>query len=320
MKAAVYYENGPPGVLKYEDVPDPVCHPKGVVIRVEAVSIEGGDTLNRLRGALTSRPHIVGYQAAGEIVEVGAEVKHLKIGQRVTTVNVDGSHAALRAVPARNAWLVPDGCDIKIAAAIPVPFGTAHDCLFEFGRLKAGETVLVQAGASGVGVAAIQLAKRAGARVLATASSDERLEKLKPLGLDHGINYATQDVVQSVMRLTDNKGVNLVVDPVGGSTLQGSILSLAYRGRVSMVGAAGREAMTVDVSSLMGGNRSLSGVFLGAEIGTDRVHDMIQRMVDEAATGMLKVVIDRTFNLSEAAQAHAYIESRKAVGRVLLIP
>jgi NADPH2:quinone reductase len=284
------------------------------------VSIEGGDTLNRLRGALTSRPHIVGYQAAGEIVEVGAEVKHLKIGQRVTTVNGDGSHAALRAVPARNAWLVPDGCDIKIAAAIPVPFGTAHDCLFEFGRLKASETVLVQAGASGVGVAAIQLAKRAGARVLATASSDERLEKLKPLGLDHGINYATQDVVQSVMRLTDNKGVNLVVDPVGGSTLQGSILSLAYRGRVSMVGAAGREAMTVDVSSLMGGNRSLSGVFLGAEIGTDRVHDMIQRMVDEAATGMLKVVIDRTFNLAEAAQAHAYIESRKAVGRVLLIP
>ena len=320
MKAAVYYENGPPSVLKYEDVPDPVCHPKGVVIRVEAVSIEGGDTLNRLRGALTSRPHIVGYQAAGEIVEVGAEVKHLKIGQKVTTVNGDGSHAALRAVPARNAWLVPDGCDIKIAAAIPVPFGTAHDCLFEFGRLKAGETVLIQAGASGVGVAAIQLAKRAGAQVLATASSDERLEKLKPLGLDHGINYAKHDVVQSVMRLTDNKGVNLVVDPVGGSTLQGSILSLAYRGRVSMVGQAGREAMTVDVSTLMGGNRSLSGVFLGAEIGTDRVHNMIQQLVDEAATGMLKVVIDRTFPLSEAAQAHAYIESRKAVGRVLLIP
>ena len=320
MKAAVYYENGPPSVLKYEDVPDPVCHPKGVVIRVEAVSIEGGDTLNRLRGALTSRPHIVGYQAAGEIVEVGAEVKHLKIGQRVTTVNGDGSHAALRAVPARNAWLVPDGCDIKVAAAIPVPFGTAHDCLFEFGRLKAGETVLIQAGASGVGVAAIQLAKRAGAQVLATASSDERLEKLKPLGLDHGINYAKHDVVQSVMRLTDNKGVNLVVDPVGGSTLQGSILSLAYRGRVSMVGQAGREAMNVDVSTLMGGNRSLSGVFLGAEIGTDRVHNMIQQLVDEAATGVLKVVIDKTFPLSEAAQAHAYIESRKAVGRVLLIP
>lgn len=320
MKAAVYYENGPPSVFKYEEVPDVVCHPKGVVIRVEAVSIEGGDTLNRLGGALTARPHIVGYQAAGEIVEVGAEVTHLKVGQRVTTVNADGSHAALRAVPARNAWLVPEGSDIRVAAAVPVPFGTAHECLFEFGRLKSGETVLVQAGASGVGVAAIQLAKRAGARVLATASSDERLEKLKPLGLDAGINYAKHDVVESVMRLTDNQGVNLVVDPVGGSTLQGSILSLAYRGRVSLVGQAGRESVNVDVSSMMGGNRSLSGVFLGAEIGTDRVHNMIQQLVDEAATGALKVVIDRTFPLSEAAAAHAYIESRKAVGRVLLIP
>ena len=181
--------------------------------------------------------------------------------------------------------------------------------------------MLVQAGASGVGVAAIQLAKRAGATVLATASSDARLEALKPLGLDHGINYKTDDVVQAVMRLTDNKGANLVVDSVGGPTLQGSILSLAYRGRVSMVGAAGREPMTVDVSSLMGGNRSLSGVFLGAEIDTDRVHDNIQRLINEAAKrGELKVVIDRAFPLSEAAAAHAYIESRQAVGRVLLIP
>ena len=320
MKAAVYYENGAPEVFKYEEVPDPVCHPKGVVIRVEAVSIEGGDTLNRWRGPLLAKPHIVGYQAGGEIVEVGSEVEHLRIGQKVTTVFNFGSHAALRAVPARNAWPVPEGFDIKLASAIPVPFGTADDCLFEFGHLKAGETVLVQAGASGVGVAAIQLAKRAGATVLATASSDERLEQLKPLGLDHGINYRRDDVAKSVMKLTNKKGVDLVVDPVGGSTLQGSILSLAYRGRISMVGAAGREPMTVDVSSLMGGNRTLQGVFLGAEIGTERGYGNIQRLIDEAARGEFKVVIDRTFPLSEAAAAHAYIESRQAVGRVLLIP
>lgn len=320
MKAAVYYQNGTPEVLKYEDVPDPVCHPKGVIIRVEAVSIEGGDTLNRWRGALLTKPHIVGYQAAGEIVEVGAEVTGLHVGQKVTTVYNFGSHAALRPVPARNAWPVPAGFDIKLAAAIPVPFGTADDCLFEFGHLKSGETVLVQAGASGVGVAAIQLAKRAGAKVLATASSDERLERLKPLGLDHGINYRTDNVAKAVMKITEGKGVNLVVDPVGGETLQGSIMSLAYRGRISMVGAAGREAMTVDVSPLMAGNRSLTGVFLGAEIATDRAHNMIQRLIDEAARGEFKVVIDKTFPLSEAAAAHAYIESRQAVGRVLLIP
>jgi NADPH2:quinone reductase len=320
MKAAVYYENGDPDVFKYEDVADPQCHPKGVVIKVKAVSIEGGDTLNRWRGALVTRPHIVGYQAAGEIVEVGSEVTTLKVGQNVATTGAFGSHAEFRAVSARTAWPIPDGFDPRFASVIPVAFGTADDCLFEFGRLKAGETVLVQAGASGVGLAAIQLAKRAGATVLATASSDERLERLRPYGLDHGINYRTSDVVQSVMRLTDNKGADLVVDSVGGSTLQGSILSLAYRGRVSMVGAAGREPMQVDVSSMMGGNRSLSGVFLGAEIASDRVHSNIQRLIDLAARGELTVVIDRTFPLSAAAEAHAYIESRQAVGRVLLIP
>jgi len=203
---------------------------------------------------------------------------------------------------------------------MPVAFGTADDCLFEFGHLKAGETVLVQAGASGVGVAAIQLAKRAGATVFATASSDDRLEKLRRFGMDEGINYARDNVVQEVMRLTNKKGVNLVVDSVGGSTLQGSILSLGYRGRVSMVGGAGREGMNVDVSSLMGGNRTLQGVFLGAEIGGDRAYNNIQRLIDEAARGELEVLIDKTFPLSEAAAAHAYIESRQAVGRVLLIP
>ncbi len=320
MKAAVYYENGPPGVLKYEDVPDPTCAPNGIVIKVEAVSIEGGDTLNRQGGALMSKPHIVGYQAAGEVVQVGAEVRDFRVGDKAVTTGFNGSHAELRAVAARTAWKIPKGCDVKLAAVVPVPFGTAHDCLFEFGHLKAGETVLVQAGASGVGVAAIQLAKRAGARVLATASSDERLERLKPLGLDAGINYKTHNVPQEVMKLTDNKGVNLVVDSVGGSTLQGSILSLGYRGRVSMVGAAGREPMRVDVGPLMSGNRTLSGVFLGAEIATDRVHNMIQSLVNEVAEGKLKVLIDKTFPLSDAAGAHAYIESRKAVGRVLLIP
>ena len=320
MKAAVYYETGAPDVFRYEDIADPVCHPQGVVIRVEAVSIEGGDTLNRGGGQMAGSPHIVGYQAAGEIVEVGSEVSHLKVGQKVVTVNAFGSHAELRAVPARNAWPIPDGFDIRKASAIPVPFGTAHECLFGAGRLKAGETVLVQAGAGAVGIAAIQLAKQAGATVLASASSDERLERLKAFGMDHGINYRRDDLVEQVMKLTGGKGVDLVVDPVGGATLQGSLGALGYRGRISLVGNAGREPMKVDVASLMGGNRSLTGVFLGAEIMTDRVHDMIQEMIDRAAKGELEVVIDRTFPLSEAAAAHAYIESRQAVGRVLLIP
>ena len=321
MKAAVYYENGGPEVLRYEDVPDPVCHPKGVIIRVEAISIEGGDTLNRWRGPLVKNPHIVGYQAAGEVIEIGEAVTTIKVGDRVATVDGYGSHAALRPVPARNCWIIPEGLDPAKAAVVPVAIGTAHECLFGRGQLKAGEKVLVQAGAGGVGLGAIQLAKRAGASmVIATASSEERLEQLKAYGLDHGINYTTQDVAAEVKRLTEGKGVDVIVDPVGGATLQGSLDSLGYRGRVSLVGQAGREANKIDVARMMGMNQTLSGVFLGAEIMLDRVHDMIQQLIDDVAKGEIEVVIDRRFPLSEAAEAHAYIESRKAVGRVVLIP
>jgi NADPH2:quinone reductase len=319
MKAAVYTENGPPEVFRYEEVPDPVCEPNGVVIRVEAVSIEGGDTLNRAGGALVGRPHVVGYQAAGEIIAIDAEVKGLRVGDKVTTVHPIGSHAELRAVPVRNAWRIPAGADVRAAAAVPIPFGTADECLFEFGRLRAGEAVLVQAGASGVGIAAIQLAKRAGATVIATASSPQKLERLRAFGLDHGIDYRAHDLVAEVKRLTGGRGVNLVVDPVG-TTLAQSVAALAYRGRVSLVGRAGRGATTLDAGVLMAGNQSVTGVFLGAEIVSDRVHGMIQRHVDDVAKGALRVAIDSTFPLRDAAAAHRHIESRNAFGRVLLIP
>jgi NADPH2:quinone reductase len=320
VKAAVYDQTGPPEVFRWADVPDPVCEPNGVLIRVEAVSVEGGDTLNRAGGALATRPHVVGYQAAGEILEVGREVRGLAVGERVVTVHPFGSHAELRAVPARNAWRIPPGADVRAAAAVPIPFGTADECLFGFGRLRAGETVLVQAGASGVGIAAIQLAKRAGAAVIATASSPDKLARLAAFGMDHGIDYrAAQDFVAEVKRLTGGRGVDLVVDPVG-STLQQSVACLGYRGRVSLVGRAGRAGTTVDAGVLMAGNQSITGVFLGAEIVTDRVHDMIQRHVDDVAKGALRVAIDSTFPLREAAAAHRHIESRRAFGRVLLIP
>jgi NADPH2:quinone reductase len=126
MKAAVYYEAGAPSVFKYEDVPDPECHPKGVVFDVQAIAIEGGDVLNRAGGALTSHPHIVGYNCAGVIREVGAEVTDRKVGDRVTALMASGSHAAVATVPATSTWLVPDGCSIEHAACVPVSWGTAR--------------------------------------------------------------------------------------------------------------------------------------------------------------------------------------------------
>jgi NADPH2:quinone reductase len=322
MRAAAYTRTGPPEVLEYVEVPDPVTHPAGLLVKVEAISIEGGDTLNRAGGAMTATPHVVGYQCAGTVVEVGkaAPGDAPRVGQRVVVTMASGSHAELVSVPAVSAWVLPDAASTIEAACVPIPFGTADDCLFEFGHLVQGETVLIQAGASGVGVAAIQLAKRAGARVLATASSDDRLARLGELGLDQAINYGHEDFVGAARRLTDGRGVDLVVDSVGGATLAGSLRCLAHRGRCVTVGQAGRDVQAIDVSVLMVGDNSLTGVFLGAEITTPRVRAMIARHLEDVAAGRLRVLVDRTFPLAEAAAAHAYVESRQAVGRVVLIP
>jgi NADPH2:quinone reductase len=320
MKAAVYYETGGPDVFRYEDVPDPVCAPDGVLVQVEAISIEGGDTLNRAGGMMFGSPHIVGYQAAGTIIQVGDKVADRAVGQQVVATMLAGSHAELMAVPAQLTWLIPAGADVIACACVPVAFGTAHDCLFEFGHLSDGEMVLIQAGAGGVGVAAIQLAKRAGATVVATASSLERLAPLRDLGLDHAVDYSKGDWVSQVRAVTGGTGVQLVVDSVGGAVLQGSVQCLAYRGRAITVGSAGRDPQPFDISVLAMGNQSITGVFLGAEIATPRAQAMIGDLVDEVAAGRLTVLVDRTFPLASAADAHAFIESRRAVGRVVLIP
>jgi NADPH2:quinone reductase len=321
VKAAVYYETGAPDVLRYEDVADPQCRAGGVVIEVKAISIEGGDVLNRAGGDMPAKPHIVGYQCAGVIREVGENVSDRATGQTVVTVMPFGSHAELVSVAAMQTWPVPDGMDIRHAACVPIPFGTAHECLFEFGRLKAGESVLIHAGAGGVGLAAIQLASRAGAKVLATASSDEKLERLKEFGLDHGINYRTEDWVARARALSGG-GVDLVVDSVG-TTLPGSVQATGYRGRVVSVGNAGRSPeRKLDISGLSEMNRSLTGVFFGGALMLEpqRGRPLVEGLLRDVADGTLRVVIDREYPLAEAAAAHAYIESRQAFGRVLLVP
>jgi NADPH2:quinone reductase len=320
VKAAVYYETGGPEVFRYEDVPEPEALPGFVLIEVEAISIEGGDTLNRAGGEMATTPHVVGYQCAGTIREVGEGVVDRFVGQRVVATMLWGSHAELAATPAIVTWPIPDGADLVKCACVPVAFGTADDCLFEFGHLVEGETVLIQAGAGGVGVAAIQLAKRAGAVVIATASSDDRLARLRPLGMDHGVNYSDPDWVSAVRAVTAGRGVDLVVDSVGGKILQGSVASLTYRGRAITVGSAGRDPQPFDVSVLGMANQSLTGVFLGAEIATERAQQMIGRLVDDVAAGRLEVLVDRTYPLADAAEAHAFLESRQAVGRVVLVP
>lgn len=311
-------------MFEYVDVPDPVLRPKGIILEIQAIGIQGGDVLHRASGVLGSVPHVVGYQAAGIVREVGAAVTGLEVGQAVVATMGDGSHAELASVSAATVFALPAGLDVETAAAVPIEFGTADDCLFEFGHLAAGESVLINAGAGGVGLAAIQLARAAGASiVIATASSDERLERLREFGMDVGINYvSTERVAAAVREHTGGAGVDLVVDPVGGRTLEMSIAALAYRGRVSWVGSAGRDTAPADVRGLMAKNATLSGVFLGAELAVDRARTrpMIESLLQRVASGELRAVVDRVFALADAAEAHRYVESRQAFGRVLLRP
>jgi NADPH2:quinone reductase len=267
-------------------------------------------------------PWVVGYLSAGTVSEVAAGVEGIAVGDRVVALNAVGSHASRRAVPAAMTWPIPDGLDAARAACVPVAFGTAQECLFTAGNLAEGQTVLVHAGAGGVGMAAIQLAKQAGATVIATASSDEKLERLKAFGLDDGINYASEDFVARVAELTDSNGVAVALDSVGGQNLISSVEALAYRGTLVSVGVAGRSGSEIEAKSLWQRNNTLRGVYLGGALIAEytRIHPMIGELLTRVAGGELEVEIDRTFPLADAADAHAYIEARRAFGRVVLTP
>jgi NADPH:quinone reductase len=322
MKAAVIYENGGPEVLRYQEVPDPGCPDGFVVVDAEAISIEGGDLLARTAGELPAVPHIIGYLSAGTVTEVAAGVEGRAVGDRVVALYLAGSHAARRAVPAAMTWPIRAGLDAARAACVPVAFGTAYECLFTAGNLAEGQTVLIHAGAGGVGMAAIQLAKRAGATVISTASSDEKLQRLTALGLDHGINYATDSFAERISELTGSRGVDIVIDPIGGQNLVDSVGVLAYRGRLVSVGVASRAGSAIEAQSLWPQNNALHGVYLGGAIVSEyaRIHQMIGDMLEHVASGELRVEIDRSFLLAEAAAAHEYAESRKAFGRVVITP
>ena len=288
MKAAAYHHNGEPNVLAYQDVANPEMSPTTLLIRVAHVALQGGDLLNRRSTPPHGdAPHVVGYQAAGVIEAVGAEVADLRPGDRVVGFAFTGSHAELFAVENDHAYPVPDGLDLSVAAAIPVEFGTAHDGLFEYGRLKPGETVLVRGAAGGVGIAAVQLAHRAGARVIAVAATLERLERIAALGADDLIDYQAEDVIEQVNALTDGRGVDLVLDMAGGNPL---FSACAFKGRYGLIGASGGTSARALIADLMA----------------------------LAAAGELTMPIERSFPLADAGAAHAFAERSRPLGRVLL--
>lgn len=320
MKAAYFARNGGPEVFEFGEVPDPVIAPDEVLVGVEAISIEGGDVIGRRLSPPSSNLHIVGYQAGGTVLALGPEVSSLRVGQRVAAHAASGSHAELFAAPASQCFAVPDGLGMDVASTVPVTFGTAHDALFEFGGLKPGETVLVQGAAGGVGVACVQLAKRAGANVIGTAHGTDRLERLKSLGMGHGIDYSREDIGVRARELTDGRGVDLVVDMAGAKGLDQLIDALAYRGRFASVGVSSGEFPSFTFSQLISKNLTVIGVFVALEIRSPRIHAAIAGYFDDIAAGKLTMPIDSTFPLRDAAAAHDRVENGHPFGRVLMHP
>ncbi|HDX9180611.1 quinone oxidoreductase family protein [Klebsiella michiganensis] len=319
MKAAVYDVEGAPGVLKYVDVPEPVTGPDDILISVEAISIEGGDLINRRSTPPPLPLWIGGYAAAGTVVAVGSKVRSRTVGDRVAAFHMQGSHAERWAVPAERTWLIPDGVGMAEAATLPISFGTAHHCLFTRGMLRQGETVLIQAAAGGVGLAAVQLASQAGATVIAVVSGTQRRGRLRELGADHVVDRTKDNIVDSVRQYTHGTGVDLVIDPVG-TTLPVSLSALAPEGRLVFVGNAGGNSLTVDLWPAMQSNQTLMGVFMGPLFARHGVRTSVDEMLQAVAAGRVTVVIDRIFPLANAAAAHEFAETAKPLGRIVMKP
>jgi NADPH:quinone reductase len=290
------------------------------VIRVEAIAIEGGDVFARSTMQPPAPNHVGGYSAAGTIIEVGADAPGWSIGDRVATIAVGGSHAELRAVSAQTCFRMPEGLDMARAAAVPIPFLTAHHALFRATTLRPEDILMVQGAAGSVGLAAIQLAARKGSKVLAVQPGTERIDRLRALGATEVVDRSTRDVVDFVREVTRGDMASVVLETVGGASLDSSIAATRAFGRVLLIGNASRKPMRPDLWPAMTTNISLLGVSLRASFTAPSTRDDVEAMLGQVARSELEVVLDRSFPLAEAATAHRYVEENAVVGRVILKP
>ncbi|MEE4450690.1 zinc-binding alcohol dehydrogenase family protein [Novosphingobium resinovorum] len=320
MKAVWYTENGGPDVMQVGELPEPEVGPKTVLIRVEVISIEGGDLLNRIHTPPARTPLVPGYQAAGIVAAVGPEVTRFGPGDRVVGFNWSGSHAELFAVPEAYAYPVPEGMDMALAAVVPIAFGTAWDALFTYGGLVSGETVLVQGAAGGVGLAAVQLAAAAGAAVIGTASSAARLARIAPLGMAYGIDYHGENIAERCREITGGKGVDLVLDLAGGKGKDALVEALRGHGRYAVVGAAEGTLPSFGFFEMIRKAMQINGISFGRDMHTPRVHALLADLFAKVASGELVMPIERSFALDEAVEAHRFVAEGHPFGRVVMKP
>lgn len=344
MKVVRYDRPGGPEVLEYVDVPDPAPGPADVVVAVRACALNRLDVVQRngwfqLPGF--AYPHIAGMDVAGEVVAVGTEVDAVGVGDRVVVdpslagvpdgsklagrgdlygelgvigANVDGGYAERCLVPSTHVYAVPDHVSLEQAATFPTAFLTAAHALFDVGYLAAGETVLVHAAGSGVSVAAIQLARRAGATVLATAGTEEKCERALALGAAGAHTNRTGDVAAWVRDVTGGRGVDMVLDHVGTALFEASLFSLAPRGRLVNCGNTSGDAAAIPS---LGHLYHLGLRILGSDPYRPEEFGPVWETFCEAR---FDVVIDSTFALVDAAAAQEKLLRAEAFGKILLVP
>ena len=303
------------------DIPEP--GPGEVRIEVEAAGINFADIMQR-RGLYPGGPepaYVPGMEAAGTVHATGDGVG-LSEGDRVVGMLNGGGYAEYVTANAQMLLPIPDGMSFEEAAGFPVQFLTAHSCLFEWGGLEEGESVLIQAAAGGVGTAAVQLASRAGATVFGTASTEQKLELAADLGCDHPIQYTETDFRDVVDAETDGEGVDLVLESVGDDVFDHSLDALAHFGRLVTYGVASGVPASAQNQRLLFENKSVIGFHLGQASRHDpnRIMKAIPDLTQGLSDGELEVIVGETFALEEAAEAHQFIEDRKSTGKVVLVP
>jgi NADPH:quinone reductase-like Zn-dependent oxidoreductase len=333
VKAIVFHEFGPPDVLRLEDVATPVPGPGEVLLKVHAVSVNRTLDLVLRAGQYARRPplpHVLGVDPCGVVTAVGAGVTTRKVGDRavcepvvsigpnrapvILGVHVWGGYAEYVKVPAKITHLIPDGLDFMTAAVVARHAPLAFTQLRERAKVKPGEWVLVMGAAGGLGSVAVQAAKHLGARVIAAAGSDERVDAAKKLGADAGVNYRAQDLTAELRRITNGAGVNVVLENVGDPELFPKAFgALAFGGRLVTAGGHGGGSVLLDVKHLYLNRITI----IGDPLDTPESYELSLKL---AAEGKLKVLIDQVLPLSKAAEAHRLVEARAGVGKVLLDP
>ena len=323
MQAVVFDEPGGPEVLKVGQVADPVPGGDQLLVRVRATALNRADTLQR-QGLYPPPPgesDVLGLELAGEVEAVGSAVRNVHVGDRVFGLVGGGGYAEKAVLDARMAMPIPSGWSFAEAAAVPEVFFTAQETLFTLAQLRAGETVLIHAGASGVGTAGIQMARETGANVLVTAGSTEKVARCIELGAAAGCNYKERGFPDWVYERTEGRGVDVIEDFIGAAYWDDNLKSLAPGGRLVLVGFMGGTKAETNLGLILMKRLRIFGSVLRSRPLADKINITRRFQADWLPlleAGRIEPIIDRSFRLHEAADAHRYMEANKNVGKIIL--